>query len=201
MITWIIVAAAAGLVLGTVLGWLVLSQRSKKSVESSKRKSEQVLLDARSQALKIKEEAEKEREKRQGDIKELEQSLRRREESLDRRSETLEKDRSGLASKEKEIEAIRNEMSKIAEKKMEEIQKISGLKKEDAKAILLKEIEKEFEEDLLSKIRQYKVALKEQSEVEARKILSTVINRYANEVASEHTTMSVILPNEEMKGR
>ncbi len=201
MITWIIVAAAAGLVLGSALGWLVLSQRSKKSRELSKRKNEQVLLDARSAALKIKEEAEKERESRQKDIKELEISLRRREESLDRRSEILEKDRSGLANKEKEIESIRNEMSQIAEKRNAELQKVSGLKKEDAKKLLMEEIEKEFEQDLLDKIRQYKTALKEQSEVEARKILSTVINRYANEVASEHTTMSVILPNEEMKGR
>lgn len=199
--TWTIVAAAAGILVGVVIGLIVQSQKSRKTIERAKSASERSLLDARAEALKIKEEVNKEGEKRQSELKELEGSLRRREESIDRRAEILEKDRSNLASKEKEIEAIRVEMLGIAKKRQEEIQKISKLKKEDARKLLMEEIEKEYEEDMLSKIRQYKQALKEASEVESRKILSTVIERYAGEVASEHTTMSIHLPSDEMKGR
>ena len=198
---WIIVTAAAGLVLGALLGIFVLNQRTRRSADRVKQKSEQVLLNARNDALKIKEEAEKERVQRQDDVKDLEVSLRRREESIDRRAEILEKDRSNLSNKEKEIESIRAEMKQIAQKRNEEIAKISKLKKEDARELLLKEVEKEYSEDILSKIRTYKEALKETSEIEARKILSTAISRYASDVASEHTTMSVSLPSEEMKGR
>ncbi|MBP6930424.1 ribonuclease Y [Patescibacteria group bacterium] len=199
--TLTIVVAAAGLVVGALLGVVISVQKNRKSLERVKNKSEQVLLDARNEALKIKEDAEKERNKRQGDLKELEGSLRRREESLDRRSEILEKDRSVLVGKEKEIEAIRLEMKEIAKKREEEIKKISKLTKTEARDLLLKDIEQEYKDDLLQKIRQYKTALKETAEVESRKILSTVIERYAGEVASEHTTMSVSLPSEEMKGR
>lgn len=199
--TWTIVAAAAGILVGVAIGLIVQSQKSRKTIERAKSASERSLLDARAEALKIKEEVNKESEKRQFELKDLEGSLRRREESIDRRAEILEKDRSNLASKEKEIEAIRVEMSNIAKKRQEEIQKISKLKKEDARKLLMEEIEKEYEEDMLSKIRQYKQALKEASEVESRKILSTVIERYAGEVASEHTTMSIHLPSDEMKGR
>ncbi|HOE74781.1 MAG TPA: ribonuclease Y [bacterium] len=196
-----IVVAAAGLMVGVLLGVVIAVQKNRKSLERVKNKSEQVLLDARNEALKIKEDAEKDRNKRQEDLKELEGSLRRREESLDKRSETLEKDRSVLAGKEKEIEAIRLEMKGIAKKREEEIKKISKLTKAEARDVLLKDIEQEYKDDLLQKIRQYKTALKEAAEVESRKILSTVIERYAGEVASEHTTMSVALPSEEMKGR
>jgi len=199
--TWIIVAAAAGLVFGALLGIIITNQRTRKSADRVKNKSEQIMLNARNEALKIKEQADKDRSKHQEDLKELEGSLRRREESIDRRSEILEKDRSGLIGKEKEIEAIRIEMKEIAQKRKDEVVKISKMKREEARDLLLREVEKEYEEDILSKIRQYKDALKETSEIEARKILSTAIARYASEVASEHTTMSVSLPSEEMKGR
>lgn len=199
--TWIIVAAAAGIVLGALIGFIVSSQRNRGLVESTRRKSEKSLLEARSEALRIKEDADKDNERQKSELKDLEVSLRRREESIDRRAEILEKDRSNLSGKEKEIEAIRLEMSQIAKKREEEIQKISKLKKDEARKILFRQIEEEYKEDMLAKIRQYKEALKEASEVESRKILSTVIERYAGEVASEHTTMSVHLPSEEMKGR
>lgn len=199
--TWIIVAAAAGLVVGVIFGIFILSQRTRRSAERVRHKSDQVILDARNEALKIKEQADKERTRQQTDLKDLEGSLRRREESIDRRAEILEKDRSNLVGREKEIEAIRQEMKQIAQKRGEELLKISKLKKDEAREILFRNLEKEYEEDMLGKIRQYKEALKETSEVEARKILSTVIGRYASEVASEHTTMSVSLPSEEMKGR
>lgn len=78
-----IVVAAAGLMVGVLLGVVIAVQKNRKSLERVKNKSEQVLLDARNEALKIKEDAEKDRNKRQEDLKELEGSLRRREESLD----------------------------------------------------------------------------------------------------------------------
>ncbi|HLB32517.1 MAG TPA: ribonuclease Y [Patescibacteria group bacterium] len=199
--TWAIVAAAGGLLAGGLLGFITRGQKNKRILEKAKQEQEQVLLRARQEALKIKEEAEKDRDKRQVDLRELEGSLRRREESLDRRAEVLEKDRSTFLQKEKEIEAIQREISSIAKRHQEELEKIAKLKKEDARKIILEQVEKEYSADVLGKIRHYKELLKESSEVEARRILSTALQRYASEVASEHTTMSVSLPSDEMKGR
>lgn len=198
---WIIITAIAGVVLGTAFGIIASSQRNRKILDRQKHKSEQILLDARREALEIKEQAEKERDKRQADLKDLEISLRKREESIDRRAEILEKDRSGLVRKEREIELIRKEIAEIAQKKESELQKVAGLKKDEARNFVYKQIEKEYSDDLLKKIRQFKEVYKETSEVEARKIISGVLSRYAAEVASEHTTMSVALPSDEMKGR
>jgi len=196
-----ILAALGGVVIGAVAGILVLNSKIKRDIENTKEQKASVLLEAKQEALKIKEGAEKEREKRLADLKELEGSLRRREESIDRRAEIIEKDRSSLADKQKQIEAIQEEIGKIKKRRQSELEKISSLTEADAKKIVLKETEKKYSEDVLSQIRRYKEALQEASEVESKKILSVCIDRYASEVASEHTTMSVNLPNEEMKGR
>jgi ribonuclease Y len=196
-----IITAAGGLLGGGVLGFLLRGQQNKQKLGKLKQEQEQVLLRARQEALKIKEEAEREREKRQSDVRELESSLRRREESLDRRAEVLEKDRSAFLQKEKEIDAIRHEMAGIAKRHKEELERVAQLKQEDARKLVLEQVEKEYAAEVLAKIRHYKEVVKDTSEIEARKILSTALQRYASEVASEHTTMSVHLPSEEMKGR
>ena len=74
-------------------------------------------------------------------------------------------------------------------------------KKEEAKDVLLKLVEKEYKDDLISKIRSEKQKAKEEAEVFAREILSTVIERMAAEHTSESTVSSVTLPSDEMKGR
>ncbi len=190
----------AGIV-GVVLGYLIRQNLLSKSVKKQESKAKELILSAKDEALKLKEEAKKEDNKRQKYLQEIETNLRRREETLDRRAEILDKDKSEFDKSQKEIETIKQDIKKSRSQQLEILEKLAKLKKDEAKELLLKQVEKEYKDDIISKIRKSRQEAKEEADVEGQKILATVIQRIASEQTAELTVSPVQLPNEEMKGR
>lgn len=197
LIIYFIATALGGGALGYV-GRIYISKRHKDLTEQ---KQKELLLKAKDEAIKIKEDAKKEEEKLKKDISELERNLRRREELLDRRIENNDLDRIKIKEKEQEIENIKKEIGKIKNQYQLTLEKIAKLNKDEALQLLLKNIEKEYKEDLIRKIKEQKEIAREESQNIAREILSTVIQRLASEHTVENTTTAVNLPSDEMKGR
>jgi ribonuclease Y len=180
------------------MGRIYIAKRQKDQVFQ---KQKEILLEAKDEALKIKEQAKKEEEDLKKDLQELEKNLRRREESLDNRSESVDVERNKVLEKEKEIEVIKTEITAVREKHEEALEKISKLKREEALDLLLRQVEKEYKDDLIKKIKEQKEIAKEEAQLMAREILSSVIQRLASEHTVETTTTAVSLPSDEMKGR
>jgi len=197
LIMYVVLAAAGGVAAGYVSRIYI----AKKQKEQITQKQKEIILQAKDEALKIKEDAKKEEEKLRRDIQELERALRRREEMLDKRAEMIDDDKRKVLNKEHEINAIKNEISEIKKKQQEYLEKIAKLKKEEARDYLLKNIEKEYKEDLIRKIKEQKEIAREEAQNVAREILATVIQRMAADQTVETTTTSVNLPSDEMKGR
>lgn len=200
MNTLVLVAAAAA-ILGVAIGYFLRRQLGAKSELDLEAKQKEILLAAKDDALKLKEEAKKEEEEKRKRLDEIERNLMRREETIDRRLETAEKDRAVYEQKQKEIEEIKTQLVELKDKHSNELEKVAKLKREEARDLLLAQIEKDYKEDLVQKIKASKEALQEESEKLARKILSTVIQRLASEHTTESVTSTVSIPNEEMKGR
>lgn len=196
-----IIIAVAGLVAGGAAGLIIRNASAKRSILNAEDKQKEIILEAKNEALRIKEDAESVRQAKEKDLKELEVSLRERATSLDRRTETLDNSAAQLSGKEKEIEAAKELVRKSAEEQQVALGKIAKLNKEEAKDLLLEQVEKEFKDEIIQKIRDVRAVAKEETEIEARKIISTVIQRIAAEHAAENTTMSIAIPSEEMKGR
>ena len=127
--------------------------------------------------------------------------MRRREENLDRRMDSLDEEKKKLFEKEKEINFIKSEISKIRDRQKDSLEKIAKLKKEEAKDLLLRDVEKEYKDELIRKIKEQKEIAKEEAQNAAREILATVIQRLAAEQTIETTTTAVNLPSDDMKGR
>ncbi len=197
LIIYLIAAAVGGGAAGYA-GRIYIARR-KKDLASQKQK--ELLLQAKDEALRIKEEAKKEEENARKDLQELERNLRRREEMLDKRLENTEAEKDKIQEKEKEIEKIKQEIVQIKEKHQETLEKIAKISKDQALDILLKNIEKEYKDDLIRKIKEQKEIAREEAQNVAREILSTVIQRLASEHTVETTTTAVNLPSDEMKGR
>ena len=196
-----IILIAAGVVVGATAGFLVRQQTLGKRLKESENKSKELILEAKNEALKIKETTEKERDKALSEIKEVENTLRKREASLDEKISSFEMEKKNIEKQEADIERIKSELKDIERRQLTELEKVAKLKKEDARNELIKSIEKEYQDEIILKIRELKAVLKENSEAEAQKIIATSIQRIANEYTTEHTTMSVHIPNDEMKGR
>jgi ribonuclease Y len=109
----------------------------------------------------------------------LEKRLLQKEESLDRKYEILEKKEETLTKKESEIEKVKNELQEIHQRHRCELERISGLSTDEAKMLLLKDVEEEIQQEVAIKIRDLEARAKEESDRKAREIISLAIQRCA----------------------
>jgi len=196
-ITTAALAALAGLAVGYVVRQILFT----KNQEDQDSKYKELILNAKEEALRVKEEAKKEVETQTKELKKVEDQLRERELSLERRSEKLEGDRESLDKANEEIDATRAELDKLHEKQAKELEKVAKLSKDDAKEMLLAEVEKEYSADIIRKIRSMKETMKTQWETEAKELITTAIERLATDMTAEMTVTSVSLPSDEIKGK
>lgn len=210
------IVEAMFLIIGIVLGYIGFVAYSKIKMQSAKDAAKKILedagkevesikrealLEAKEEALKVKNDLEREIRERRADTQRLEKRLLQKEESLDRKFEVMEKKEEQLAKKEHEVERIRSELQEIYKKHRSELERVSGLTSDEAKTLLLNEVEAEIQQEVAIKIREMEAKAKEESDRRAREIISLAVQRCAADHVAEATVSVVALPNDEMKGR
>ncbi|MFH0804031.1 MAG: ribonuclease Y [Candidatus Zambryskibacteria bacterium] len=201
-------AALVGVGFGYFLRWIIsLGQRG--SVEL---RIKQMELHAREEAKKITAEAEnkagetlretraefKEKEEK---IKKTEDRLIKKEEFLDKRQLDIDKEIEQVKEKVSEVRAIKEKVETLEKQKFDELQKVSNLSEDEAKNLLLREIERKHEEDITVRMQKLENGGSEKIETKAREILTSSIQRLANSVSSEVFSTTVSIPNDEIKGK
>ncbi|MGA2159725.1 MAG: ribonuclease Y [Dehalococcoidia bacterium] len=174
---------------------------AKKLLESAQTKYEQMVLDAKEEAVKLRAAAEAESRERRYELQRLERRSSQREERLERKLEALERRERSLMGREKEIETLKAEIEEVKGKQLQRLEAISGMSSDEAKQLLLNAVEDEIKEDASRKVREWEVRIKDEIDGKARDILATTIQRCATDVVSETTVSVVSLPNDDMKGR
>jgi len=173
----------------------------QKRLEKVKEEAERILNEAKEQRKKILEDLEKEEEKRKKILQEKEEILLKRESLLEKKLVEFENQKEIFEKKAKEIEELEKEIKEKQENLQKEIEKIANLDKESAKRLLFEQIEKEYQKDILERIRKLEIEGEERFQEKAKKILATVIQKLALPQVQELTTSVVLLPSEEMKSR
>jgi ribonuclease Y len=169
-----------------------------KEAETSKKEK---LLEAKEEVHTIRNEIEKENRERRNEVQRLERRVLQREENLDRKLEDLEKREENFQKKIKEIEKKQNSVEDLYQKQLEELEKLSGLTHEEARQILLNDVEKEITRESVVLIKNIEAKAKEEAEKKAREIITYAIQKCAADHVAETTVSVVNLPNDEMKGR
>ena len=169
-------------------------------VEAENLKKEE-LIRAKEEVLQIRNELDKEIKERRGDIQVQEKRLIQKEENLEKRTLIFEGKEKELERKFAENEAKRQELEAAIAKELEELQRISGLTEEQAKAQLLSELDREISSEKAALIKDLETKAKEEATKNAREIVSFAIQKCAADHTSETTVSVVTLPNDEMKGR
>lgn len=139
--------------------------------------------------------------RRRGDLAREEDRLQKRRVELDHRVEKMEQREQALNKRQSALDKRSNEMDKLVSDQMEELQRIAEMTTEQARGVLLAEVEKEARSDMARIIRQVEAEARAEGEKRARELIADAIQRVASEHVSEVTTSLVTLPNEEMKGR
>ncbi len=204
----IFIASIIGLIFGYLLRQILLSKsaahaakKAENILEEAKNKAKSLQLEAKDKALAIIDEAKKEEKERQKRINDLENRLSQREGLFDRKLLELEDKKQKTENLQNELTNQAEEIKKIKEEQMAKIEKIAQLSQEQAKDVLLKNVEARMKDELLNRIRKMENEGSEELEQKAKNILATVIERCAAPHTAETTTTSVDLPNDEMKGR
>ncbi|MFS1518454.1 ribonuclease Y [Bacillus sp. SCS-151] len=168
----------------------------------------EALLEAKDEIHKLRTEAEKEIRDRRSELKKQENRLMHKEENLDRKDESLSKRESVLEKKEdslgqrqQHIEEMESKVEMMFNKQRTELERISSLTREEAKQIILGNVEKELAHDVAITIKEAESRAKEEADKKAKNILSLAIQRCAADHVAESTVSVVNLPNDEMKGR
>jgi len=173
-------------------------EEAEKEAEAAKR---EMLLEAKEEAHRLRNDIEQEERTRRAELQRTERRLLQKEESLDRKLEALERKEESIARKERELEAAKEELAKLHAEQRAELQRISGLSSEEAKALLLKDIENEIRHEAAVMIRDIEAQAKEEADRRAREIVAAAIQRCAADHVAETSVSVVSLPNDEMKGR
>ena len=169
-----------------------------KVAERSKREA---LLEAKEESLKTKNELEKETKERRAELQRYERRVLAKEETLDKKSDALERREQSYAAKEEKLAKQIAEVNKLQEKRVQELERISGLTSEQAKDYLLKTVEDEVKHETAMLVKEMESRAKEEADKKAKEYVVTAIQKCAADHVAETTISVVQLPNDEMKGR
>jgi ribonuclease Y len=221
---WIyIVVGLATAVVGFLVGAILSKRIASSSILNSKKLAESIIADAQKSAENLRKEAEieakdsyfkmkmqfeEETKATRERLEKVEEQLKEKENNLNRKLDYLDKKEAGLSEKAKALEhkqAVleeRLEESKrlIAEENVR-LEKIAGMSKEEAKRILMKNLESEARMEAAKRIKEIRDEAERNAQKESKKIITLAIQRYAAEHSVETTVSVVDLPSDEMKGR
>ena len=172
-----------------------------QAVQTAESKKKEAILEAKDEIHKLRSEVDKELRERRAEVQRQENRINQKEENLDKKTENLEKKEEILAEKLKSADAKMEEVEMLKRSQLEMLEKVSGYSKEQAKALLMQELDEQLTHEKALKIMDFEQRTRDESDNLAREIISGAIQRCAADHAAEATVSVVALPNDEMKGR
>ncbi len=210
-ILWIvalILAAGGAFALGYFMRTRIIGKRTAQleeevtqRVAEARTRAMEVELEARNKALEILQEAEADNKRRLQELSRQESRLQQRRENLDHRLDALELRERKLEDRRRSLDKRQTELDSAWEKHVAEMERISGLSQQEAKDLLLQQVEADARIDAARIIRESEAKAHEEAERKAREIITMAIQRIASDQVAETTVSTVELPGDEMKGR
>lgn len=207
------------LLLGAGLMWVILrlkaradGRRAEDVVEQARREADTLVREARLQAqseqLRARAEVEAESKQRRQELLEVEKRLLQREANLERRLENVERmaeetarKEAGIVERERELHKLQEELDELKQLQRLELQRLAGLTAEQARTRLLHELETEVRQEAGALTRRLIEEARSNADREARRVITIALERCAAQHVQSATSCTVVLPNEEMKGR
>ncbi len=201
-------AAIIGYALRAYLGKIKLTSAESQSqriiqdaIRDAEARRKELLLETKDQLLKEKNQFEKETRERRQELQAIERRLLQKEESLDKKLEHLEKQEKIVQLKEQENQEKEEELRREFEKHKKELERIAGMTTEEAKNLLMKNLENQVRFDSIKVINKIEEEARRTADKKAREIILAAIQRSASDYTSEATITTVSLPSDDMKGR
>ena len=171
------------------------------AIKTAEAKRKETIVEAKDEAFKLKSETDKEIKDRRAEITRQERRMDQKEEALDKRSAAMERKEEDLKRRTETVEARLDELEQLKMRQTEKLETIAAMSQEDARAVLLKQVDDELTHEKAMKISAYQANMKDECDNIARELVGQAIARCAADATSEATVSVVPLPSDEMKGR
>ena len=218
-----IIFAFAGIIVGVAAGFLLRRKLVEGKVASVEESCRKILQDAQKEAANLKKESklqakeelykakaefEKESRNKKNELQKIESRLSQREENLEKKVNLVDQKEIVVAKREKALETLEKKVKETEQKynralqeQTQILEKISGMTAQEAKKMLMQNLEGEAKHESARTIRRIEEETRENADKIARNIIAIAIQRYSADYVGEKTVSVVSLPNDEMKGR
>ncbi|MDD5928489.1 MAG: ribonuclease Y [Spirochaetales bacterium] len=211
-IVWYIVLPIVGIILGWIIRWIYArfqltasEQKAERVKQDAIREAEaqkkEILLNAKDELIRERNQQERENRERRAEVQRFEARVNKKEELLDQKAAEFEKIEKDFAEKKLAMQKREGEIAKQEELYRQELEKISGLSAQEAKDLIIKNLENEARHDAQALINKIEQEAQLTAEKKAKDVLITTIQRLSTETTSDITVTTVSLPSDEMKGR
>ena len=207
-----IILPLVGIVLGWIIRWLYarfqLSASEQKAervkqdaIREAEAQKKEILLNAKDELIRERNQQERENRERRAEVQRYEARINKKEELLEQRTAEFEKNEKIFAEKQAAMTKREESLEKQETLYRQELERISGLTAQEAKDLIIKNLENEAKHDAQGLINKIEQEAQLTAEKKAKDILITTIQRIAPEITSDITVTTVSLPSDEMKGR
>ena len=215
----IVIAVALALIVGIISHFVTISNLKKNAeskignaeakareiiddaVKNAETTKKEALLEVKEESIRTKNDLEKETKERRAELRRYEKRVLAKEEAVEKRSDALEHRENKLSSKEEQLRQREARVEELSQKRVQELERISGLTSEQAKEYLLKTVEEDVKHDTAKMVRELEAQAKEEADKKAKEYVVNAIQRCAADHVAETTISVVQLPSDEMKGR
>jgi ribonuclease Y len=207
-----IIAAVVAAAVGLAVGFAIARAQTKRVVEDARHQAEllvaeaetsarQMKVKAADEALRLRNEGEQEIKRQERELRKEEERLQKRRVSLDERQEQMDQRERKMSQRQSIIDKKANQIEKLEQDRLAELERVAAMSQEDAKQELLKTVEQNARQDMARVIRQVEAEATADADRRARKVVTLAIQRVASDQVSEVAISAVPLPSDDMKGR
>lgn len=202
------ISGVVGVAIGYYLRYLItLGKKGSMELEikemllSAKEEAKRITSEAERKATELAEAKKLEIKEREDKNRQMEERIIKKEDILDKRQADIDKEVELIKEKVAEIKAIREKADKLEHDRLAALEKAANLSSEDAKAEIVKMLEKQNEEDFLVRVQKLENQGEDMLEQKAKDILAVSVQRLASSVASDFMSSTVEIPNDDVKGK
>jgi len=210
------IAVLVALGLGGAAGYLIrrgtaeaalgsAEAQAKRIIDGAQKDAEgkqrEMVVGAREEVQRLRTEFDREGREQRTEHQRVEKRLAQREEVLERKLEGLDQREAALRFKEADLDRTRSGIEELKTREMAELERISGLQRDEARQILLQGVREDSRREATQIMRDIENDARENGEKKAKEIVSLAVQRCATDHAAESTVSVVELPSDDMKGR
>ena len=208
----IVLVGVLALSIGAILGYFARQSIARKKADTIevtlqkriaqvKKEADDILFKAKEKANQFIDRTKRDIVAQKQEIFKTEKLLLKKENILTEKSSSLEEKEKDLGLKVEKLKEIKANLEELKQKAIDNLEKLSGFSKEQAKKELLLNLEAEYQRELMDRMRKIEEQGIERYEKKAKEILALAIQKYGLSQAQEITTTTVSIPNEDIKGR